>query len=61
MWSPDGEEVPTQLRRTMASPKRILTVFWSPLGLPLVEILLKGIFFDPQYFCSGIFSAIVQN
>jgi hypothetical protein len=61
MWSPDGEEVLTRLRRTMASPKRTLTFFWSPLGLSLVEIPLKGILFDPQYFCSHIFSAIVQN
>jgi hypothetical protein len=39
----------------------MLAVFWSPLGFPLVEILLKGIRFDFYYFCSNILSTIVQN
>jgi hypothetical protein len=39
----------------------MLTVFWSPLGFSLVEILSKRIRFDSEYFCSNILSAIVQN
>jgi hypothetical protein len=39
----------------------MLTVFWFPLGLSPIEILLKWIRFDSQYFCSSILSAIVQN
>jgi hypothetical protein len=39
----------------------MLTVFWSPLGFSLVEILPKEILFDSQYFCSNVLSAIVQN
>jgi hypothetical protein len=61
LWILDGEEVLTRPRRTIASPKRMLTVFWSPLGFSLVEILPKGIHCDSQYFCSNILSAIVQT
>jgi histone-lysine N-methyltransferase SETMAR len=61
MWIPDGEEVLTRPRRMIASPKRMLAVFWSPLGFSLVEIIPKGIRFDSQYFYSNILSAIVQN
>jgi histone-lysine N-methyltransferase SETMAR len=39
----------------------MLTIFWSPLGFFLVEILPKGIYFDSQYFCPNVLFAIVQN
>jgi hypothetical protein len=39
----------------------MMTVFWPPLGFLLVEILMKGVSFDSQYFCSSILSAIVQG
>jgi hypothetical protein len=61
MWVPDREEVPTRLRRTITSSRQMLTVFWSLLGVFLVETLPKGIHFDSQYFCSNILSAIVRN
>jgi hypothetical protein len=61
MWIPNGGEVPTRPRRTIASSKRMLAVFWSPLGFSHVEILSKGILFDSQSFYSNILSAIIQN
>jgi hypothetical protein len=61
MWIPDGGEVPTRPGQTIASPKQMLTVFWSPLGLSLAEILPKGIRFGFYYSCFNILSAIVQN
>jgi hypothetical protein len=45
----------------IASPKRMLAVFLSPLGFSLVEILPKGIHFDSQYFYYNILSVLVQN
>jgi hypothetical protein len=54
MWVAEGEKPPTRTWQTAASPKRMLTVFWSPLGFCLVEILPKGARFDAQYFCSEI-------
>jgi hypothetical protein len=59
IWILDGEEVLAIPRRAITSPKRMLAVFWSPLGFSLVEILPKGIHFDSQYFTSNILSAIV--
>jgi hypothetical protein len=44
MWIPDGEDVSIRPRQTIASPKRILAVFWSRLGFVFVEILRKGFF-----------------
>jgi hypothetical protein len=61
MWIPDGEELPTRRKRTVPSPKRMLTIFWSPLGFSLVEILPKGIIFDSRCFCFNALSAVVQN
>jgi hypothetical protein len=37
------------------------TVFCSPSGLVLAEILQEGIIFDAEYFCSSILTEIVQN
>jgi hypothetical protein len=50
MWLPEDAEVPTRPKRTIVSPKRMLTVFWSPLGFAVVELLPKGAHFDAGYF-----------
>jgi hypothetical protein len=39
-------ERPTRLKRTMESPKRMLPVFSSPLGVLLVDVLPNGQHFD---------------
>jgi histone-lysine N-methyltransferase SETMAR len=61
MWVPEGAQAPTRPRRTIASAKRMLTVFWSPLGFPLVEILPKGEPFNAGYFCLKILAGIVEH
>jgi hypothetical protein len=61
IWIPDGEDVSTLPKRTASRPKRMFTVFWSPLSFSLVEILPKGIHFDASYCCSSILSTTVQN
>jgi hypothetical protein len=38
----------------------MLTVFWSPLGFSLVQILLKGHGFNVEYFCNHILHEIDQ-
>jgi hypothetical protein len=45
MWIPDGGEVQTRPRRTISSPKRMMTVFLSRLVFSHVEISQKGIQF----------------
>jgi hypothetical protein len=61
MWIPNGKEVATRPRRTIASPKRILTIFWPPLSFFLVGILPKVTHLDSHDLCSATLSAIVQN
>jgi hypothetical protein len=49
-WVPEGAVTPTQSRQAISSPKQILTVFWSPRGFPLVQILPKRHCFNVEYF-----------
>jgi hypothetical protein len=61
MWLLEDAEVPTRPKRTIASPKRTLTVFGSPLGFAVVELLPKGAHFDAGYFSMKILAAIVER
>jgi histone-lysine N-methyltransferase SETMAR len=58
IWIPETEPPPTRVRQTVSSLKRMLTIFWSPLGFPLVQLLPKGHHFDADYFCSQIIREI---
>jgi hypothetical protein len=55
---PKGATTPTLLRQTVSSPRRMLTIFWSPLGFAMAMILSKGAHFDATYFFSEILSEI---
>jgi histone-lysine N-methyltransferase SETMAR len=57
-WVPEGAAIPTRPRQTIGSPKRMLTVFWSPLGFALVRMLPKGAHFDAHYFCTNILAEV---
>ena len=57
-WVPEGTAVPTRPRQTISSPKRMLIVFWSPLGFRLVRMLPKGVHLDAHYFCTNILAEI---
>jgi histone-lysine N-methyltransferase SETMAR len=57
-WVPGGAAIPARPRQTISSPKRMLTVFWSPLGFPLVRMLPKGAHFDTHYFCTNILAGV---
>jgi histone-lysine N-methyltransferase SETMAR len=61
IWLPDGALTPTRPRHTINTPKRMLTIFWSPLGFPLVQLLPKGQHFNARYFCENILQEINQN
>jgi hypothetical protein len=58
---PDGDEAPIQSKQTIASPKRMVTVFWSPIRSSGVEILPIGQHFDAQYFTLTILSVIAEH
>jgi hypothetical protein len=57
-WLPEGAVTATRSRQTISSPKRMFTVFWSPLGLPLVQILPKAHHFNAEYLYNHILHEI---
>jgi hypothetical protein len=61
IWLPGEALTPTGPRQTINTPKRTPARFWSPLGFPLVQLLLKGQHFNAGYFCENILQEINQN
>jgi histone-lysine N-methyltransferase SETMAR len=57
-WVPEGAAIPTRSRQTISRPKRMLTVFWSPFGFPLVRMLPKCAHCDAHYFCTNILADV---
>jgi hypothetical protein len=57
-WVPERAVAPTRSRQIISGPKRILTVFRSPLGFSLVQILPKEHRFNVEYFCNHILHEI---
>jgi hypothetical protein len=39
LWIPRGERAPTRARRIISTPKVMITIFWSPLGFPVIDAL----------------------
>jgi hypothetical protein len=52
MWTAPGEIVVDMERRTVQSPKFMLTLVWNPIGfhVPCSESPLKGCKFNAQYY-----------
>ena len=59
-WVAPGEKPFTRSKRIISSPKRMLTVFWSPLGFRIIEMLPKGTRFNSKYFINEILSKIAE-
>jgi hypothetical protein len=61
IWLQDGVPIPTKPMKTIASPKRMLTVFWSPLGFPVIQSRWKGVCLNGVYFCWNIVPNIQEK
>jgi histone-lysine N-methyltransferase SETMAR len=59
VWLLPDAEVPKRVRNTINAEKAMLTVFWSPLGFPVVEVLAKKKTFTSEYFCETICTKLV--
>ena len=59
-WLRHGEKPSTRSKRIISSPKRMITVFWSPLGFKIIEMLPKGCRFNSQYFTETILAKIAD-
>jgi hypothetical protein len=42
----------------ISTPKRMITIFWSPLSFRVIRVLPKGAHFDATYFRDNIFDEI---
>lgn len=60
-WLQPNEKPSTKPKTIISTPKRMLTVFWSPLGFRIVEMLPKGQRFNSEYFISSILQKIVDT
>jgi hypothetical protein len=58
MWISPGETVVDRERRTVQSPKFMLTVLWNPIGFHVLKAIPKGHNFNTQDYVNGILVAI---
>jgi hypothetical protein len=58
IWTRSEAPPPTIPKKMIRSPKRMVTIFWSPLGFRVIRVLPKGVHFDAKYFQDNILSEI---
>jgi hypothetical protein len=61
MWLPRGEMAPTRARHIISTPKVLITIFWSPLGFPVIDALPAREKFTALYFCDNIVPQIAEQ
>jgi hypothetical protein len=61
MWLPRGEMAPTTARHIISTAKVLITIFWSPLGFPVIDGLPAGEKFTARYFCDNIVPKIAEQ
>lgn len=60
-WLRPDEKPSTRPRTIISTPKRMLTIFWSPLGFRIVEMLPQGMKFSAEYFTNVILQKITET
>jgi uncharacterized Fe-S cluster protein YjdI len=58
---PADAELPVRVKRTIASEKRMLTVFWGILGITHSCWLPKESTIDSSFFCAEALSPLAQK
>jgi hypothetical protein len=61
IWLPADAELPVCVKRTIASEKRMLTVFWGIHGIAHYCWLQKDNTLDLPFFCEEVFSPLAQK
>jgi hypothetical protein len=51
----------TKERHIISTPKVLITIFWSPLGFPVIDALLAEEKFIAGYFCDNIVPQIAEQ
>lgn len=60
-WLYPSEKPSTRPKTIISTPKRMLTIFWSPLGFRIVEMLPQGMKFSAEYFTNTILQKITET
>jgi hypothetical protein len=58
-WLLSGAERPTRPSKMNSSPKAIISIFWSPLGFPVIQVLPPKVTFTSKLFIDAILLHIV--
>jgi hypothetical protein len=58
-WLPPGAESPTRPRKMIGSAKAMIIIFWSPLGIPVIQDLPPKVTFPSEFFVDAILPHIV--
>jgi hypothetical protein len=61
IWLPTEAELPVRVKRTIASEKRMLTVFWGIHGIAHYYWLQKDNILDSPFICEEILAPLVQK
>jgi hypothetical protein len=58
IWTRAEVAPPTISKKMISSPKRMVTIFWLPLGFRAIRVLPKGAHFDATHFRDNVFYEI---
>jgi hypothetical protein len=61
IWLPTGAERPVRVKRTIASEKRMLIVFWGIHGIAHYLRVPKDSILDSPFFCEEVLSSPAQK
>jgi hypothetical protein len=61
IWLPADAELPVRVKRTIASKKRMLVVFWGIRGIARYCWLKEDSTLDSSFFCEEVSSPLAQK
>jgi histone-lysine N-methyltransferase SETMAR len=61
MWLPDRAIPQSRPQTIISTPKVIVSIFWSPIGFPVITTLPPRAKFSACYFCHDIIPQIVEG
>ena len=61
MWLPEGQQPPSTARIARGKPKIMVTIFWNPNGLQLIDACDSNYKFDSQYFIEHVLEPIANS
>lgn len=60
-WTFPNEKPESRPKKIISSPKRMISVLWSPIGFSVVKMLPQGTTFTADYFINTILKEIINT